>query len=479
MARDHLGTRSLKFFEEDGLILFASEARSLISHEAVGGRLDIPALGHYLTFGFLPAPFTGLSRVSKVPPGHVLVADRSGANLVRYWRPRIEPDMALKDTDALGRLEDTLRKALQRNLGDLTGAGLLLDGTPGATALAWALVNLVGMKPPALEVIPPGSNHAANRPAWRLAETLGLEYRPVLVEPAPTHRLIQVAEALDEPLADPAAVNAFEAFSCLKDHVQATILADGVEALLGGGRRYHRDVSDLGPGFLPRGVFRAFSRLWPRGLPFGKTFTLHAQRPSTRFLMRDQIFREDEKLVLLGHQGGALFTGRPSLQLFRFWFRGTDHLSRPERYRLADMISRLPDSILARIDQCAHAHGVETKLPLLDPDGVGAMGTLPADLKATPRPTNHLLHRLTGSDLPASAWPGSPEYAPPTIWARGDLKGFARQVLTDPVARQRGLLTPAGVDQVLGENGKRGALRQHTLVMLELWCRSLEGAAVE
>jgi len=63
------------------------------------------------------------------------------------------------------------------------------------------------------------------------------------------------------------------------------------------------------------------------------------------------------------------------------------------------------------------------------------------------------------------------------MWAEGDLRGFARQVLTDPVVKGRGLLNPAAVKQVLAENGRRGALRQHALVMLELWCRSLEDTA--
>lgn len=469
VARDAMGSRHLRFFEQGGLVLFATETRALTTHDDVACRFDLPALSHYLTFGYMPAPFTGISFVSRVPPGHSLVVDRGNANLIRYFRPRIEPDDDLTKPLQLGLLGTEVKRVVKDAFERMPDAGLLLDGSLASATLAWATHTATDHKPTVFEVVPEGETPTA---VSTLAKHFGFGYRGIAI-PSPTPESLEAyARVLEEPIADPAALAVFEGLKRLAGETERLILPTGLDSLIGAEQRYHRFVRETGPAFMPRDFFRTLARWWPARLPGGDTMRLYAQRPSTRFLMRDVIFHEEHKRELLGGAGAAMLAGQPSLSLFRYWFRGTSDLPRPERYRLADLISRLPDSVLTRYDHAARANGIQVLYPFLDADFVRKLGTLPPGAKRAPRSADSILSTLCADELPEGF---AATHAPRAgAWLSPPLKDFTHRILGDPRIAERGLLRTGGLGQVLNERGRRGALRRHTLLMLELWRRSLE-----
>ena len=86
IARDRLGIKPLYWAHAGDLLVFASELKSLLASGLVDGRvLHHDAIDAYLTLGFVPAPRTPLAGVSKLMPGHVLVAEDGGVQIERYW----------------------------------------------------------------------------------------------------------------------------------------------------------------------------------------------------------------------------------------------------------------------------------------------------------------------------------------------------------------------------------------------------------
>src|SRR5207249_9226114 len=74
VARDRLGIKPLYFAEVDGRLVFASELKAILALDLVEPRLDWEALGHFLTFQVTPRSRSIVAGVSKLPPGHLLVA---------------------------------------------------------------------------------------------------------------------------------------------------------------------------------------------------------------------------------------------------------------------------------------------------------------------------------------------------------------------------------------------------------------------
>ena len=86
LVRDRLGVKPLFYATTGDGIRFGSEVKSVIADPAVPRRLDYEALGCYLAFNYLPAPYTLLQYVRQVEPGHYLLVDRCGhVKDVEYW----------------------------------------------------------------------------------------------------------------------------------------------------------------------------------------------------------------------------------------------------------------------------------------------------------------------------------------------------------------------------------------------------------
>ena len=96
LARDRLGVKPLYYAEVPGGIVFGSEIKSLLEDPEVPREWRAEALDAYLTLLYVPAPDTIYRGIHKLPPAHVLVAERGtirdlallGSRVHRRRRPR-------------------------------------------------------------------------------------------------------------------------------------------------------------------------------------------------------------------------------------------------------------------------------------------------------------------------------------------------------------------------------------------------------
>ena len=137
LVRDRLGVKPLFYaITRDGL-RFGSEVKAVTADPAVPRRLDYDALGCYLAFNYLPAPFTLLRDVRQVEPGHYLTVDRDGrVEDVEYWdlsygEPEERPEREwVEELEAL--LSDSVR---QRLVSDVP-LGVFLSGGVDSSGVA-------------------------------------------------------------------------------------------------------------------------------------------------------------------------------------------------------------------------------------------------------------------------------------------------------------------------------------------------------
>src|SRR5205807_252688 len=85
LARDRAGEKPLFWTEVAGELRFASEVQALLVFPDQPRRVNPAAAALYAALGYVPAPLTMIAGISKLPPAHHLVADRSGITLQRYW----------------------------------------------------------------------------------------------------------------------------------------------------------------------------------------------------------------------------------------------------------------------------------------------------------------------------------------------------------------------------------------------------------
>jgi asparagine synthase (glutamine-hydrolysing) len=146
-----------------------------------------------------------------------------------------------------------------------------------------------------------------------------------------------------------------------------------------------------------------------------------------------------------------------------------------------DTAHYLPDDLLTKVDIATMACSLEGRSPFLDHHLMEFAASLPADLKVRGA-TKKVALRMAMRGLVPDEILDAPKrgFRPPLAdWFRGELADFAREVLLDPRARERGFLRPEPVAAMLERHRNRVADESQgiwTLLMFELWQREFVDA---
>ncbi len=88
MARDRMGVRPLYYTVHDGVLIFASEVKSLFLYPGLKCELDPLGLDQTFTFWAPLAPRTAFKDIHELPPGCQLVAEHGVLKVTPYWTLR-------------------------------------------------------------------------------------------------------------------------------------------------------------------------------------------------------------------------------------------------------------------------------------------------------------------------------------------------------------------------------------------------------
>src|SRR5258708_19251082 len=86
IARDHLGVKPLYYQWDGTALVFGSELKAMIEHQAVSREPDLNALGLYLECQYIPSPKSVYRQVCKLEAGHALLIEDGKLSAWCYWR---------------------------------------------------------------------------------------------------------------------------------------------------------------------------------------------------------------------------------------------------------------------------------------------------------------------------------------------------------------------------------------------------------
>ena len=147
-----------------------------------------------------------------------------------------------------------------------------------------------------------------------------------------------------------------------------------------------------------------------------------------------------------------------------------------------DIQTYLTDNILTKVDIASMAHSLEVRCPLIDQELMDFAASLPGSMKLRGLTSKFLLREISKDLLPAPILTRSKQGfgLPIERWMREDLAPLSRDVLLDQRARERGILDPVAVEDMLArqQRGEPRGFQIWTMMILELWYREcLEGGA--
>jgi asparagine synthase (glutamine-hydrolysing) len=142
----------------------------------------------------------------------------------------------------------------------------------------------------------------------------------------------------------------------------------------------------------------------------------------------------------------------------------------------------LPDTLLVKVDIAAMSVSLEGRSPLLDTHVMEFAASLPRTWKVTARQSKKILKEAHEGILPHDVlYRRKMGFSVPLKhWLRGELYGYARDILLDPASIRRGYFRRDVVENLIEDHraGRRNnATRLWALLMLEHWHREiLEGS---
>jgi asparagine synthase (glutamine-hydrolysing) len=486
MARDRLGKKPLHYHVDRDGIAFASEPKAFLGDPGFAPEPDLEAIGQYLTYQYIPSPYSAFRGVRKLPPAHYLLLRDGALHVQRYWSLAYGPKRRTTEAEACEELISRLTESVRLRLISDVPLGAFLSGGIDSSAIVALMAQQSSAPVKTFSIGFDEKDYDELTYARLVARRYGTDHHEFVVRPDAAAILSSLVWHYNEPYADESAIPTYCLSQLTRQHVTVALNGDAGDENFAGYERYvpERVVELYGrlPRALRRMVAGAADTLPSLGGPRGlvargqRWLDRGADTRAGRYARRLTYFDSMLKQYVctpefLRASGGNAADG---LLLRALDDSGTGNFL--DAMMRADVALYLPDCLLVKVDIASMAHGLEARSPLLDHTFMEFTATLPADFKMRNGVKKHIFRKAVAHLLPAEIL-GRRKMGfgvPLESWFRGALRELVRDTLLGNSA-ERGYFRRDVVVRWIEEH-EHGIRKWHdqlwTLLMLELWHRA-------
>lgn len=367
LSRDPFGIKPLYYTETHLGFAFASEPRALIAPNLRQARLNPDKRDELLQLQFTTGVDTAYLGVRRVAPGETIVVEK-GSIVERHHRdplPNSAPQ-AISRAGALAQLDDVLNDTVGVHQRADVPYGMFLSGGIDSSVLLAMMSRLNAQPVTAFTAGFSGADvHDEREHARELARAENANHIEVeFGEDDFWSELPKIAMHMDDPVADYATLPTWKLAQTARAHdIKVVLAGEGGDELFGGYGRY---------------------------------------RTARRWLFPKEMYR---KGIMDGL--GLLQNNDPA----RAWRAGmaqagiearTPGRNRLQTVQAQDMATWLPNDLLNKVDRMLMAHGVEGRVPFLDPVMADFAFTLPDKFKIRRGMGKVLLRQWLSTAMPAA-----------------------------------------------------------------------------
>jgi asparagine synthase (glutamine-hydrolysing) len=442
-ARDKLGIKPFYYALSESRFAFASEAKTLLSF-LPKVETDLEGLKDYLTFQFCLDGKTLFKGIRELPPGHTMLVESGSARLHRYWQVRSEPDFDHTQRYFEETLRASIRESVSIHLRSDVPVGAYVSGGIDSSSVASIASEL---RPGDLMGFngrfPDSHAYDESHYAHELARAKGIELCTLDMSPEDlVENLQDIIYHLDYPIAGPGSVPQYLISRLAARHRKVLLGGQGGDELFGGYARYliayfEQCIKAAIDGTVRSGEFIVTYETILPNLRF-----LANYKPLLQEFWKDGLFDDlDRRYFRLINRAPdisdevnwELLGDYSPFDTFRRIFLDDEpvHRSYLDKMLNFDLRTLLP-ALLHVEDRVSMAHGLESRVPLLDPPIVELATSIPSNIKFTSGDLKHILKKSMQRHVPDS------------ILRRTDKMGF-------PVPLQDWIVGHRGVQEFIGD----------------------------
>jgi asparagine synthase (glutamine-hydrolysing) len=491
-ARDRLGIKPFYYYAGHEKLIIASELKAILACSDYVKEPDFDAIHTPVHFQITPG--TGFKGIYKLPPGYFLEWKQRKLKLVKYWEI-IPVEKAINSLEAQEILDGLLQDSVRLQMVADVPVGVLLSGGLDSSIIsALMLKNTNGpissftIKFKEKDLKQQGNVNDAYY-AKKLARQFGFVHHEIEIEPDIIGLVPKMVWHLEEPIADPAAINTYLISKEARDRNIIVLLSGmGGDEVFGGYRAqlaclkadiYNQYLPAFARSLINKGLNHIPQSTSKRNLKYLrwiKQFSSFASLPRfERYLAASNSSLREGNFNAYYLNAGSFresFYYKRQKELFY-----ENELSYLTQICLNDTRVYLPDHNLAYSDKASMAASVESRPPLIDHRIVEFMFSLPPEFRINKNIQKYLLKKVSEKYLPEEIIkrPKAPFSAPLRGWLKNELKEYVGDILSYDSIKRRGVYNPDYVIKLIQENDR--GLQDHSqliwrLVINETWFRT-------
>jgi asparagine synthase (glutamine-hydrolysing) len=486
LVRDRLGIKPLYYGLAGKTFLFGSELKALRAHPDFVSEVNRDALALQVRHNYIPQPYSIYKGIYKLTPGciltlsaadlplHQLPAPRPYWSALKVYEEGIADPFKGTEGEAIEQLDGLLREAVRmRMVADVPLGAFLSGGVDSSTVVA--LMQAQSTRP--VKTFTIGfyeDSYNEARQAKAVAAHLGTGHTELYVTPDETMAVIPKLPALyDEPFSDSSQIPTYLISALARQQVTVSLSGDGGDELFGGYNRYSigysvwkkiRGMGKPGRRLAAWALTRLSPQTWARLIARADGFLPSRFRvaslaqevhklvevlkanTSQDFYMTLVSHWNPPREIVLGAEEPPTILSDPSR-----WATLPEFI---QRIMFLDLVTYLPDDILAKVDRASMGVSLEARVPLLDHRVVEYAARIPLSMKIRDGQGKWLLRQILYQYVPKDLIerPKMGFGIPIDDWLRGPLRAWAEDLLNEDRLRREGFFRPEPIRKLWAEH---------------------------
>jgi asparagine synthase (glutamine-hydrolysing) len=493
LVRDGFGVKPLYYTTTPKGILFASELKALLLEPSVSREISHKALHYYLSYSWAPSPWTMLAEVKKLEPGHAIVVrdSRIVDETVFYRIPVKTDELKCNETEAVQMVHSAMGVSIERQMvADVPVGAFLSGGLDSSTVCAFARKHVPQGKLKCFTIEAQGFEEEGFvddlKYARMMASFLGVDLEVIQAGAREISDLMEkMVYHMDEPLADTASINTMLIARLARENGITVLLSGtGGDDLFAGYERHLALELEKFWAWAPMSLRKLMSKtamLMPIYSPLmrrlAKVFRFAGLDPDKRIAGYFHLAHPEIEMSILSRESRSALRdesfSQPLMESLKEVDGSTDRL---ESMLYLDAKHYLIDNNLLYTDKMTMAHGVEARVPFLDPDLAFIAANLPSHMKFNRTTGKYILKKAMTADLPMEIIerPKTGFGIPIRRLIKNELRETFSDLLSEKSILSRGLFDFKGVQSLLlkdSESRIDAANLIFTIGCVEMWAR--------
>lgn len=433
LIRDRLGVKPLYLYENDEVLLFASEAKVILDW-LTNFHINFKGLSQYMWFGNTTGEETIIENLTKLKPGTITTYSTINVGKTdfrEYWS--IKNDIQtnkLDEKQTIKTLREKLETAVSNQLVSDVPIGVLLSGgIDSSSVVAFSskhYTKKIDTYSVAYDFNINGRNELSN--AKLVAQKYNTNHHELVVTSNNVKDVFcDLVFQYDEPFAEAGSIPLYQLSKLCSVDKKVILQGDGGDELFAGYRRYN--------------VLKSYN-FWKLASNFH--YFLPKKNWSERMKRLSFILNQKDESLIMAYYMSQDVPYKNPYQVFaedtknklqnQLWFE--DYQKQAADFTNDDLLQKmmktdanilLPHTYLEKVDKATMLCSIESRVPMLDNDLVDFAYSIPSNLKVKNNEKKYLLKKALEGTVPSQILygPKSGFNTPISFWLKNDLYDFA------------------------------------------------------